>query len=340
MSGIATDNGSLLGLEHLRRYYQRSVAARSGSFEKRTESDWINDNIVLCGLNLALEETNSYLMSEMPDLATFERWILDKNGGHIDPLTLERINRAVEGLRYSPEVSERVLETDSADDVLTADDLAFWDENGYVIVRNAISLDEAKASETVVWEHLGMSPGDPSTWYRRPIGKGIMMELYHHPTLAKNRRSARIRKAFAQLWNDADLWVTTDRTSFNPPENSVYTFQGPHLHWDMSLAKPHYFGTQGILYLCDTDADQGAFTCVPGFNRTLAQWLDSLPDRSAARQVDLSQHAVPVPANAGDLIIWHQFLPHGASPNRGRYPRIAQYINMFPTRRRENMEWA
>ncbi|MGZ0787900.1 phytanoyl-CoA dioxygenase family protein [Pseudomonas saponiphila] len=35
-------------------------------------------------------------------------------------------------------------------------------------------------------------------------------------------------------------------------------------------------------------------------------------------------------AKAGDLIIWHHALPHGASPNRGTLPRMVQYINFYP----------
>ena len=33
---------------------------------------------------------------------------------------------------------------------------------------------------------------------------------------------------------------------------------------------------------------------------------------------------------AGDLVIWHQALPHGPSPNRGTQPRLVQYINLAP----------
>ncbi len=42
---------------------------------------------------------------------------------------------------------------------------------------------------------------------------------------------------------------------------------------------------------------------------------------------------------AGDLVIWHQALPHGASPNRANRPRVVQYINMFPTQYEEHEEW-
>ena len=42
---------------------------------------------------------------------------------------------------------------------------------------------------------------------------------------------------------------------------------------------------------------------------------------------------------AGDLVIWHQALPHGASPNRGTRPRMVQYVNMLPARIEEHDEW-
>ena len=37
-----------------------------------------------------------------------------------------------------------------------------------------------------------------------------------------------------------------------------------------------------------------------------------------------------IAAKAGDLIIWHQALPHGASRNLHHLPRMVQYINMYP----------
>jgi hypothetical protein len=55
------------------------------------------------------------------------------------------------------------------------------------------------------------------------------------------------------------------------------------LHWDVSLARPIPFGLQGILYLADTAANQGAFTCVPGFHRKIDSWLENLPAGSDPR---------------------------------------------------------
>lgn len=340
MDAAKSTNISSLGVVHLDRLYANHIAARNGTPVEKTERDWRFDNIVLSGLGLPLESTVNYLLQTAPTFSAFENWILEKNGGSIDPLRIERINCALTGKPYPAEIEKHLVEIDHADDVLSPADLDLWEKYGYVIVREAVSRKQAKASEAAVWEFLGISRDEPNTWYERPIGLGIMMDLYHHPTLAENRTSPRIHKAYAQLWKTADLWVTTDRTSFNPPECERYSFQGPRLHWDMSLAPPYYFGTQGLLYLCDTEADQGAFVCVPGFHNEIEAWLAGLPAGANPREVDLDHLALPIAARAGDFVIWHQALPHGCSPNRGNYPRIVQYMNMFPLDQKENLNWA
>ena len=37
-----------------------------------------------------------------------------------------------------------------------------------------------------------------------------------------------------------------------------------------------------------------------------------------------------MPASAGDLVIWRQEIPHGASANTSDRPRLAQYVTMYP----------
>jgi hypothetical protein len=328
-----------LGVRHLKRFWSHSLAKRNGEFIEQDERNWRFDNLILSGLCLPLEETSRYLMQVAPSFAEFENWILAKNNGEIDPLQIERLNSIFSNQPYPESLKQNLREIEEEEDVLSAEDLAFWEEHGYVILRAAISKEQARATEKAVWEVLEMNPNAPATWYEKPIGKGIMMDFYHHPTLRENRQSKRIQKAFAQLWQTADLWKTTDRTSFNPPETATYHFQGPHLHWDMSLEPPLRFGTQGLLYLCDTPAEQGAFCCVPGFHRKLESWLATLPAGTDPRRVNLDALAVPIAAEAGDFVIWHHALPHGSSPNHGTYPRIVQYLNMYPVEFKENMAW-
>ena len=100
----------------------------------------------------------------------------------------------------------------------------------------------------------------------------------------------------------------------------------------ISTSGSRWFLAPSILYLTDTPPEQGALTLVPGFHRRLEQWLKQLDERDP-QQEDL--HALgskSVGASAGDMIIWHQLLPHGSRPNLGSRPRIVQYINMYPGR--------
>jgi ectoine hydroxylase-related dioxygenase (phytanoyl-CoA dioxygenase family) len=107
----------------------------------------------------------------------------------------------------------------------------------------------------------------------------------------------------------------------------------------VSLAQPIPFGLQGLLYLTDTAANQGAFTCVPGFHRKIEQWLDNLPEGADPRTHDFTSEAVPITGRAGDLVVWEQTLPHGSSPNRGASPRFVQYMIGRPSTWGNNPVW-
>ena len=158
-----------------------------------------------------------------------------------------------------------------------------------------------------------------------------MTEMYQHQALWDNRQYPRVHQAFAEIWGTEQLWVSIDRASMNPPELPDWKHPGK-LHWDTKLEPPIDFWVQGVLYLTDTAANQGAFTCVPGFHRQLEDWLKGLPPEADPREQDLeSLGAQPIPGAAGDLIIWHTALPHGSSSNTATQPRVAQYITMFPS---------
>jgi ectoine hydroxylase-related dioxygenase (phytanoyl-CoA dioxygenase family) len=230
----------------------------------------------------------------------------------------------------------------SLDDVegLTPEELAFWDEYGYVVVHDAVEPLHRNAAAKAIYDFLDASPHAPDSWYGRKFGVSIWVPLLRHPAFLANRRSPRLIKAFAQLWGREDLWATVDQGGLNPPERNGWKFPGPHVHWDVTIAPPHCFGVQGILYLTDTPAEQGAFNCIPGFHRRLDEWLRTLPAGTDPREALTREPGfVPIAGKAGDLVIWHHLLPHGSSPNRGRLPRVAQYIALRPTRWAYTAEW-
>jgi hypothetical protein len=320
-----------LGVVYLKRYWSAAIATRTGLDPRcKTAGDLRAECVLLAGLRLGVRETLSFLNGAAPSFEEFEAWVLAKNDGTIEPARVERVNGALRGDgTFAPE-SVR------AEPVLSAADLASWDEHGYVVVKRAVPADDCRAAVEAIFEHAGMRIDRPDSWY---VGD-IWVLLAHHPALWANRNSPRIHTAFAQVWGRTDLWVNVDVCGVSPPERPGYSFRGSPLHWDMTLTPPVRFGTQAILYLTDTAADQGAFSCVPGFHRSLDGWLRGLPAGADPRSRAVKElRAIPIGGEAGDLIIWHQALPHAATPNRAALPRVVQYLNMFPSRHEVNAEW-
>jgi ectoine hydroxylase-related dioxygenase (phytanoyl-CoA dioxygenase family) len=205
------------------------------------------------------------------------------------------------------------------------------------VLRGAISRGEAAAAEAALWRALGAHPDDPDSW-SGVATEGIWVNLFHHPALEPVRRSARVHKAFAQLWGTADLWPVINRMGFNPPEAAGRAYRGAGMHWDYSLAQPMPFATQALLTLTDTAADQGALRVVPGFHHRLAEWLQTSGGVNP-REHRFDAEARPIPAGVGDLVIWHGALPHDASPNRSTRPRLVQYFNMFSADLPPHPDW-
>jgi hypothetical protein len=216
--------------------------------------------------------------------------------------------------------------------VLSQSDRNLWEENGYVVVHNAVPSANIEAAKHAIYEFSEMDPDDPESWYPDPPRDSIMVEIYQHQALWDNRQHPRVHQAFSEILGVKELWVSLDRTSINPPERHDFQLYGG-LHFDIALKLPITLGVQGILYLTDTPADHGALQCVPGFHKRVEEWVESLPPGADPNEQDLAAFGpTPVPGCAGDLIIWHSALPHWASPNRGTHPRVAQYITMSPAR--------
>jgi hypothetical protein len=313
----------LIGVPHLRTLWERMQPRHAGDSHEPDALTWARDVIVLRGLDVGLHETLAFLYQQNASFQAFERWLLDKNGGAIDAVRVARINAALQG--------EPVPAGDIDPPVLSDADLTLWNERGYVVLHDAVPPDQRASAVSAICAYLGADLGDPETWYHR-TRHSIWVPLLHHPALWAIRRSPRIRSAFAQLWGRCDLWESVDQAGFNPPERPDWPFPGPHLHWDAELVPPVAFNVQGILYLTDTAADQGAFTCVPGFHHRLDAWLRTLPAGTDPQKQDLrALGPVAIPGRAGDLIIWNSALPHGASPNRSDRPRIVQYVQMRPS---------
>ncbi len=158
--------------------------------------------------------------------------------------------------------------------VLSKEDLAFWEENGYVVVKEAVPQENLAAMVDVIWAFLEI---DREQWYKykpytredrcSPISAAGMVEIYQHQALWDNRQYPKVHQAFAEIWGDEKLWVSVDRANMKPParaDRPEWCNEGM-IHWDADTSKqPVPFGVQGVLYLTDTAEDQGGFQYVAG----------------------------------------------------------------------------
>lgn len=225
--------------------------------------------------------------------------------------------------------------------VLSAEDWAFWRYYGYVVVKRAVSREQARATADFLWAFEEKDPDDPSTWYAPPraememkelVGTG-MVEVYNHQLLWDNRQTPRVYEAFVDVWGTEKLWVTIDRANLNVPIRPGYEYRG-FIHWDYD-PETNPQQVQGVLALNDqTDPGMGGFQCIPWLYRNYHEWKKTQPDDRDYFKPDISgleEHLVKVPLEAGDLLIFNSQLPHGIRPNHsGDQVRIAQYISMMP----------
>eukprot|EP01052_Picozoa_sp_SAG31_P013268 SAG31_NODE_795_length_12036_cov_28.879953_4_plen_443_part_00 len=266
---------------------------------------------------------------------------------------------------------------------LSGEDLATWERDGVVVLRNAVPpalLDHAAAE---IWAFLGISdPADRGGWYRAPRDPGTGELRYaaergdaygftaQVTTQAQwdVRQSPRVHAAFAQLWGTRALRTGSGRMHFKPPTQELGA-ASPLAQWHEAShevlepggALPIHFDltpaelragivtqrTQAVLYLRDTVAQAGAFRCVKGFHRRFEEWAASYGGDAgwptAQGGAGALNHPLPssiVPAfgefsdvggAAGDLLIWHSYVPHGTAPNATHdNVRLAMYVSMQP----------
>ena len=243
---------------------------------------------------------------------------------------------------------------------LTPAQRASWERDGYLVVPNIINESTAAAAAEAIRTFVGADPEQPETWYtntldiytdRTPSGARPhhgpcgMVNLNHHQALWNLRQEPRLHGAFADLYGTQRLYVTADRQHFKPPQHPAHPAWGDPgtvhkgLHWDMDTRRgawPVPYVIQGVVYLEETRADQGALRVVPGFHRRLEAWDASQPANRSAERLqgaaadELDAQAIAVEGGAGSLVVWHSALPHGPAPNTGAAPRISSYVAMLP----------
>ncbi|TWR31738.1 phytanoyl-CoA dioxygenase [Mucilaginibacter pallidiroseus] len=223
--------------------------------------------------------------------------------------------------------------------VLTEADWAFWMENGYVVIKNAVPKEQAKKLADYLWEYEDKDPNDIQSWYKKPnaqmqmaeLNNTGMVEIYNHQYMWDNRQHPKVHAAFADIWGTEKLWANIDRANLNFPLRPGFEYKG-FIHWDYDPeTKPQ--NVQGVLALADQiDESMGGFQCIPELYRTYDTWKLTQPeDRDHYKPDTTGFEIVKVKMEAGDLLIFNSTQPHGIRANNSNNKvRIAQYVSMMP----------
>ena len=159
----ATETGQL-GVYQLKRAWARQLARRQGRFDSDPH-DFRRDHLVFDALGLGLEQTIQHLGQKTPSFEEFERWIVATTGG-VPERQVARINAAIAGIGYPAETKQWLAAVEAAEPVLSADDLAFWDEHGYVVLHDAVAAESRAAARPLRRGSAGFPPRSPRV--RRP----------------------------------------------------------------------------------------------------------------------------------------------------------------------------
>ena len=230
--------------------------------------------------------------------------------------------------------------------VLSMADWEFWQQNGYIVIKEAVPREQALKTADFLWEFEEKDPNNSESWYTAPraemqmkelAGTG-MVEVYNNQHLWNNRQTQKVYDAFVDIWGTEKLWVTIDRANLNFPIREGHEYKG-FIHWDYDPeTKPQ--NVQGVLALSDqNDENMGGFQCIPWLYRNYDTWKLTQPNDRDHFKPDitgLEDQLVKVPLNAGDLLIFNSSEPHGIRPNNSKDKvRIAQYISMMPAQEDE-----
>lgn len=214
---------------------------------------------------------------------------------------------------------------------ITDEQSAFFEENGYILLKQAVTNVHAEAATRAIWSELNMAPHCPDTW------AGVAtFHVTSHPDV-------RICCA-ADLSTLVDLLSGEQNPSWAPPQQCllVNTFpsEGPWRpnppHIDHALAAdnfdvlPRPMRLATLIYLGNVTQHAGGTVVWPGSHKQIQHLYNSDPLKykkmsvlnASIRELPLGE-PIEVLADAGDVLLYHYLTAHAGSANTSAIPRFA-----------------
>jgi ectoine hydroxylase-related dioxygenase (phytanoyl-CoA dioxygenase family) len=227
--------------------------------------------------------------------------------------------------------------------VLSDEDVAFYHEQGYVLVKGALSREEA---ERYRWIILDMVPRDltiPAHWHANAGRIKPMREdgkqSFETPDLLPLLFNDRLYAAAVQLLGDhrmrafdASLGITFR----NDSSRDNILSQTPHLDCSVPGDAPFLFTPEevqvgGCYYFTDVLPTGGGIHVMPGGHKWVEEMVRAHGGGLSGRQLHNNWKrlegvkTVEVTGEAGDFALLHHLMPHAASHNRLPTTRVAQF---------------
>ena len=122
-----------LGVLHLPRLWEKASLSTAGKLHDDYAAAGRGfDQMVLDGLGIGREAFLTFLSERKPSYPQLESWIIERQGGAVDPAAIAAINQAIVGHEHTDEVRAEILEDCGVEDrgvvkdALTLNNLDDW----------------------------------------------------------------------------------------------------------------------------------------------------------------------------------------------------------------------
>ncbi len=139
---VSSDTAGPLGVIHLPRLWAKLTLAASGLLpEGYDECGPGFDQMTLTAMNLDRQKTIDFVRSNKPTYMQFERWVVEQNGGTIDPERIRKHNEAVRGYKHNDQLAGEMrkscgLADEMISDAVTLNKLEDLDELHHQLTRS------------------------------------------------------------------------------------------------------------------------------------------------------------------------------------------------------------
>jgi hypothetical protein len=225
---------------------------------------------------------------------------------------------------------------------LTQEEIDLFWEQGYIVVRGALTPDEVKHFARLIVDLLPRDLNLPDHW---GSFSGRIKPFYtpgnqtfDGPEFIPLWQNPKLYAAMTQLvrysklrMRDGSIGITLRNDAPADEELS----QPLHLDAAVPGETDNFLFTEeevevgGCYYLTDVEPDGGGVRVVPGGHRMVEAEARAVPNgRQLHNRWNNIEHmkTVDVPGRAGDFVVMHHLMPHGASHNHRSTTRLAFFF--------------